>query len=88
MIPNAFTPNGDGKNDRFGPIINCNVTSYHLMIFNRWGQMVFDTVDANDKWDGNFKGVPADVGDYFYSLTFAGPKGNTYSYKGDITLIR
>lgn len=68
-IPNTFTPNGDGYNDRFQPSgENCQPTDY-LRIFNRWGQMVFETNKPfDDFWDGSYNGKAAPQGVYSYSL--------------------
>jgi gliding motility-associated-like protein len=88
FVPTAFTPNDDGKNDLFGAHIDCNFTGYRMRVFNRWGQLVFDSFSINDKWNGFYKGRAADIGSYFYSLTFTGPKGNSYFYKGDVILVR
>ena len=68
-IPNAFSPNNDGNNDRFeifpAPIIQ---EIYTFKIFNRWGALVWETDDINETWDGNYKGMPAAVGVYVYFL--------------------
>jgi gliding motility-associated-like protein len=54
-IPNSFTPNGDGRNDLFGPEIMGNPISYNFIVFDRWGHIIFETFDKNVKWDGTFK---------------------------------
>jgi gliding motility-associated-like protein len=56
-IPSAFTPNRDGHNDRFFPLLFGLVKSYHFTIYNRWGQVVFQTTDPQDGWDGKVKGI-------------------------------
>ena len=53
-IPNAFTPNGDGVNDFFSPILQCPFPAYRLQVFNRWGQLIFETDDPKQGWDGAF----------------------------------
>jgi len=87
-FPNAFTPNGDKLNDEFEP----KCTGYHLFhmfrIVNRWGQTVYESTNSKDaKWDGNYNGVPQDMGTYFYYLKYD-CGGNTLEQKGDVTLIR
>ncbi len=89
VFPNAFTPNGDGKNDVFrmikkGGTLNISV----FRIFNRWGQIVFDS--ANDKigWDGTCNGVPQDMDTYHYYTKYKCADGNYYEEKGEVTLIR
>lgn len=68
FIPNAFTPNGDSINDYFKPIMSCNLDSYHLQIYNRWGERLFESYDQNQKWDGKYKGKPVPQGVYFWVL--------------------
>lgn len=87
FMANAFTPNGDGINDCFG-IRNWGiVTELQFLIFNRWGELVFSTTNANGCWDGNFKGLPAVPGNYVYHI-----KANTLcgkiERKGNLALIR
>ena len=91
LIPNAFSPNGDGLNDYFKPVLvgdNYNVISFR--IFNRWGQLVFEAYGnrALIGWDGNYNGANADMGTYFYHLEVALPSGTMKANKGELTLIR
>lgn len=87
VVPTAFSPNGDGRNDYLHPFIYCPPKSYKFMILNRWGEVVFKTQNVADKWDGSYKGVPAELGAYFYYLEVMGPNGHIFREKGDITLI-
>jgi len=82
-IPNCFTPNGDGLNDDFSVIDFGSCHVYHLVIFNRWGEVVFETDNLNDKWDGRFKGtlVPEDV--YAYLLD-----GKDYQKQGSVLVLK
>lgn len=90
FIPNAFSPNGDGLNDEFKIE---NLTYEKLIsfkVFNRWGELMFETIDPNKGWDGTNKAgkaVPQDV--YFYQIIISGPTEDTemMTYKGDVTLI-
>lgn len=86
-IGDAFTPNGDGKNDTFY-ILARGVAEYHMAIYNRWGELVFDTTDAGTGWDGNYKGQPqpAEVYSYFLSIKFK--NGQQTQRTGTVTLIR
>ena len=86
FIPTAFTPNGDGLNDRFRPIEDYGYFIYRMFVFNRWGQIVYDGM--HDGWDGTFGGKPAEVGTYFYTITFGCILGGTVVRKGEVTLIR
>lgn len=90
-MPNAFSPNGDGVNDLFRPAISaqCPVEGFSLYIFNRWGQRVFSSADAERGWDGNFNRSPVDAGTYMYQIRFlGGTQRTTYYQKGDLVLIR
>jgi gliding motility-associated-like protein len=90
-IPNAFSPNGDGINDYFLPVIeyDCPVKGYILSIYNRFGERVFLTNDTQRGWDGKYKGLSADAGTYFYKVLFiGGTRQRNYYFKGDISLIR
>ncbi|MFQ5447742.1 MAG: gliding motility-associated C-terminal domain-containing protein, partial [Saprospiraceae bacterium] len=67
-LPNAFTPNGDGANDLFTPYPYCFIESIDLLVFNRWGQLVFQTKDPNINWNGqNLRGKSLPSGTYFYT---------------------
>jgi len=90
-VPNVFTPNGDGYNDDFGVEGN-NITKLEIQIFNRWGQIVFETDDVNLKWDGKFNGVECSDGVYYWIISYEG-LGNTADEKagslhGTVTLFR
>jgi gliding motility-associated-like protein len=89
-IPNAFSPNGDGINDRFKPILSCPPARYQLRIMNRWGQEVFSSSVPTDAWDGTSNGASLNGNTYFYMLhiKFEGQEDREEVFKGDITLIR
>jgi gliding motility-associated-like protein len=91
-FPNAFTPNGDGKNDVFRPIRDYKTNSgyhrYHTMrVANRWGQTVFESSNNTMSWDGTYNQVPQDMGVYYYYIKFD-CGGKTIEQSGDVTLIR
>jgi gliding motility-associated-like protein len=91
LVPGAFTPNGDGRNDRLRVAIpsGCPVRQFSLQIFNRWGQLVYSGTDPLEGWDGTSNGTAAEAGTYMYYLRFeGGTKGVAHTRKGDITLIR
>jgi gliding motility-associated-like protein len=86
-IPNAFTPNNDGKNDCFGVRYWGRAEDFTLNIFNRWGEKVFSTKSPSDCWNGIYKGIQQPGGVYVYYITgktFCG----TITRKGTITLLR
>jgi gliding motility-associated-like protein len=88
VVPNAFTPNNDGKDDVFGIINMKGSKLLSFRIYNRWGQEVFSTTDATQGWDGTFNGVPQGLGVFDYLIITSLPNGATRTFKGDVTLIR
>ncbi len=87
FIPSGFTPNGDGQNDKVFVRGN-NIASLDFKIFNRWGELVFETTNQNQGWDGTFRGNQADSEVFVYYLDVICIDGQQYQTKGDITLIR
>jgi gliding motility-associated-like protein len=86
FIPDAFSPNGDGVNDEFGIISIAGITINSFSIFNRWGELIFQTNDLHKKWNGNYKEIPCPLDVYVYLADlFCGEKK---MMKGNITLIR
>lgn len=88
LIPSAFTPNGDGKNDIFKIL---NFTNQHLVefkVFNRWGTVLFRTNNPLEGWDGTFKHIIQPTGLYGYVIRIAYQEGVEETYKGTVTLIR
>ena len=92
FIPNAFTPNGDNIDDDFGPISYCELKAYNLVIYDRWGMVVFMTEDPNLKWDGTLYGKWIENGIYNYVLKYNFEKsGDKVEYEityGNVTLLR
>ncbi len=86
--PNAFTPNGDGKNDRFFPFpVGIEKLNY-FRVLNRWGQVVFSTTTLHDGWDGRFKGIEQNSGAYVWMAEGITTDGQKITKKGSVTLIR
>ena len=87
FIPNSFTPNGDGTNDvlyvRSDILDEC-----YFVIYNRWGEKVFETVDQNIGWDGKFKQKDCPTGTYDYYFKGKCKDGDELELKGNVTLIR
>lgn len=90
FVPNAFTPNNDGKNDVFfDGLPYMNITSYDMKVFNRWGQLVYSTDSFLRPWDGlDAGGKPAPEGLYSYLIKIVSIKGKYYEYPGTFSLIR
>ncbi|MGZ3941524.1 MAG: Ig-like domain-containing protein [Bacteroidia bacterium] len=88
VIPNIYSPNGDGINDEF--FITCvGIKELHCDIFNRWGQLVYQMLSVDDKWDGVIiNGNDATDGTYFYILDATGYDGKKYKANGSLTLVR
>ena len=89
FFPSSFTPNNDGRNDLFNFLGAHNIIEYHLSIFNRWGQVIFETNDFTKGWTGQLKGKLQEPGVYVWICNFRksnnSPKQIT---KGTVVLIR
>ncbi|MDB5276114.1 MAG: hypothetical protein JWR61_1069, partial [Ferruginibacter sp.] len=87
-IPAAFTPNGDGINDKVAPIINgCRIDNISFVVFNRYGEAVFEMKNPGKGWDGIYKGTAQPDGAYVYQCTYTSG-GVTIYKKGTFVLIR
>ena len=85
-IPNVFTPDGDGINERFETYtINRN---YSLTIVDRWGKVVYRTRNPLAYWNGRINGAEAQSGIYFYAITATDCRGNPVSYKGHVSVLK
>ncbi len=87
-IPNAFTPNGDTRNDIFKPTILQEVKAFSFVVFNRYGQKIFETTEYGKGWDGSFKGKPQPAGSYVYRIKFTNIFGWESVENGTVLLIR
>ncbi|MEO6830669.1 MAG: gliding motility-associated C-terminal domain-containing protein, partial [Chitinophagaceae bacterium] len=90
-LPNAFTPNGDSRNDVFHVITdNPNIRIIGLIIYNRWGQQVFVSNQNTQGWNGKLHNQDAEAGTYFWQLQYKvlGNKDKLYFKKGDVLLVR
>jgi len=86
-VPTGFSPNGDNNNDMLY-ILGGDVNQLNFIIYNRWGQIVFETKDQTIGWDGTHNGKLVQSGVYAYILTVTGNKGIVTSTSGSITVIR
>ena len=87
-IPNSFTPNGDGLNDIFKPKTLAELEEYSMLIFNRWGQLIFESNDINKGWDGKYKGKQVESGVYTYRIEATDRATNEKKvYSGKVTHI-
>jgi gliding motility-associated-like protein len=88
-VPNGFTPNGDGHNDYLYPLNAFKAVNLEFRVYNRYGQLVFETRDWLKKWDGTINGKPQDTGTYVWTLQYIdGDTGKKYFLKGTSVLIR
>ncbi len=88
LIPNAFSPNGDGLNDVF-KIEGMRYQKIGIFkIFNRFGQEVFSTTNPDQGWDGTYSGKAGDAGTYYYLIQLHYPDGLTKTFNGDVILVR
>ncbi len=87
-IPNAFTPNGDGKNDRFKPSGTNQPEEFEMQIFSRWGEQLFKTNLLAEGWNGDNRGEKLPAGNYIYTISYKNNSNVIVYKKGTVTLIR
>ena len=97
LAPNVFTPNNDGVNDVFGPVTSCEenpLLNFDMKIYNRWGELIFESGNSIELWDGTIDGDPAVTEAYFYIIQYSSPTGppnvrnDVKTLKGNVTLVR
>ena len=91
FIPNAFTPDGDDHNQTFTPIFTSGVDpyDYHLMIFNRWGELMFESYDMSKGWNGKYGGIQCQDGIYTWKVEFKVLKNDEHIMDvGHVVLVR
>jgi gliding motility-associated-like protein len=87
-VPSAFTPNRNGANDVLRPVVNNIASIQYFKIFNRWGQMVFETTTVGKGWDGTISGIPQPADSYSWILVCTDHNGNVIKQNGRSLLIR
>lgn len=88
-VPNAFTPNGDGKNDMLYPLNAVKATNLDFKIYNRWGQLLYSTIDWKRGWDGTFSGELQQPGMYVWVLSYDDRDSKKHFFrKGTVMLMR
>ncbi|PIQ20349.1 MAG: hypothetical protein COW65_15560 [Cytophagales bacterium CG18_big_fil_WC_8_21_14_2_50_42_9] len=87
FIPNAFSPNGDHLNDIF-EVKGRFLAAYRMLIYDRWGQILFDSKNQNQGWDGRFNGKEIPTGTYAYRITGQDAAGKEFTKTGTVTLLR
>jgi gliding motility-associated-like protein len=88
FVPTAFTPNMDGKNDYLHPLLRGIKDVRYFRIFNRWGQLLYESRNPQPGWDGTFKGLPQPTSTVVWVLEGVGVDGTVYSRKGTCVLLR
>jgi gliding motility-associated-like protein len=90
-VPNAFTPNSDGKNDAFMPsLYNVDPSSYEMQIFDRWGNLIFTTTNTGEGWDGRAKGKSqvAQIDTYVWKIFVRDYTGHSHALVGHVSIIK
>jgi gliding motility-associated-like protein len=88
-IPNTFTPDEDEFNQVFRVKTDCDFYDFHLEIYNRWGEIVFESADANEYWDGNYGIYKAQDGVYSYKVSYVSNlKPDRINLSGHVSIIK
>ena len=87
FIPNVFSPNGDGHNDLF-VVEGSGLNEFNIKVFDRWGQLIFESEDQNISWDGLHNGKQLNTAVFAYTLTFTDNLGDQQVMSGNVTLIK
>jgi gliding motility-associated-like protein len=88
LMPTAFTPNNDRVNDVFRVPHAAFIRTFQFTIFNRWGEKVFETTDPSQGWNGMYKGIDQDLGNYTWFIKLTDFAGNSENAKGSVVLVR
>ncbi len=88
LMPNAFTPNGDGLNDVLKPVLLDAITDYELTVFNRWGELIFRSDDPDDGWDGREGKIDSVIEQYVWTIRYKNDNGAEQFAKGSVALLR
>lgn len=87
FVPNTFTPDGDEVNDVFRALAH-NVDVFRLLVFNRWGQLIFSTDRLEDGWDGTYSGKDSPIGTYVWRIDYEETHGPAHTVYGHVNLVR
>ncbi|MBV6404534.1 MAG: gliding motility-associated C-terminal domain-containing protein [Flavobacteriales bacterium] len=86
-VPNTFTPDADGINDSFFAL-GKEIDRFRMMVFNRWGEMIFETDALTGRWDGTYKGVPSPIDTYVWRVDYTELNGEDHILFGHVNLVR
>lgn len=87
-VPNAFTPNNDSRNDKFKPIISGKIEQYQFSIYNRYGQLIYNSKNINEGWSGTFKGLLQETGVFIWTCYYKFQKQEPKLKKGTVLLLK
>jgi gliding motility-associated-like protein len=89
-VPNAFTINEDGLNDAFKPIFSSpeSIVKYDFTIFNRWGEIIYQTNDQMDAWDGKYQGKFVQTGAYNWTVNYSDINKADVFAKGHVVVLK
>jgi gliding motility-associated-like protein len=89
FLPNAFSPNGDGRNDEFRILSTAGIKLQQFEVRNRWGERIWQSNNVRSSWDGTVDGEPVDIGTYYYIMRYQClTDGQDYTMKGDVIVVR
>jgi gliding motility-associated-like protein len=88
QMPNAFSPNYDGRNDLFRIKHWQFIKTFEMQIYDRWGMLVFRTTDPRNGWNGNYRGSPQPTGNYVWTISLVDLDGKAGFYRGNFLLLR
>jgi gliding motility-associated-like protein len=88
LMPNAFTPNNDGLNDVFRVKYPAFIKTFRMIIYNRWGEKIFETNDPLKGWNGIYKGFYQPTGNYIWTISYTDIDGRSETLNGNVILIR
>jgi gliding motility-associated-like protein len=86
-VPNTFTPNEDGINDTFFAL-GKEIDTFRMMVFNRWGEMIFETDVLTGRWDGTYNGVGSPIDTYVWRVDYTEMNGEDHILYGHVNLVR
>ncbi len=88
FFPNTFSPDLDGDNEIFKPVINFVPKNFEMYIYNRWGNLLFTSYDPNQGWNGTFNEQPCEIGTYVWVVVLNKPDGKKFKYKGLVNIFK
>nr|HPR28141.1 gliding motility-associated C-terminal domain-containing protein [Chitinophagales bacterium] len=88
IVPNAFSPNNDGYNDEFRQLECSQLNRFNMKIYNRWGELMFETSDYSAGWDGTFRGEQCEMGAYVFVIEYDIIDGESGIKQGSFLLLR